>query len=67
MISKEAIEAAARVIDAPSEPAAQEIARRALEAAAPRMLADAWGDGYLAGLADMQNGQERSNPYKSQP
>jgi hypothetical protein len=35
VISDEAVEAAAKEIDAPSEPAAQEIARRALEAAAP--------------------------------
>jgi hypothetical protein len=39
VIPNEAVEAAAKEIDAPSEPAAQEIARRALEAAAPHMLA----------------------------
>lgn len=27
-------------------------------------MAELWGDGYLAGLADMQNGQERPNPYR---
>lgn len=31
------------------------------------IFAETWGEGYLAGLADMQNGRERANPYRSQP
>lgn len=35
-------------------------------AATTTELAEVWGEGYLAGMADMQNGQERANPYGSQ-
>jgi len=34
------------------------------EVHAAERLASVWGDGYLAGLADMQNGEERDNPYR---
>lgn len=73
MIPEEAIAAAAKEIDAPSEPAAQEIARRALEAAAPHMLAGAWDEGMSYALPGTPRGMEtfeaykKSNPYRPTP
>jgi hypothetical protein len=41
------------------------IARTALEAAAPYMLAEGWGQGYRAGLASMEFYGATPNPYRS--
>jgi hypothetical protein len=44
---------------------ATRIARAALEAAAPHMLAQVWDEGYTTGNA--HNGRRDSNPYGGQP
>lgn len=72
MIPDEAVEAAAKVIPGPSEPYAQEIARAALEAAAPHMLAQAWDEAHFDGIGcdstccDFMHDapKEDMNPYR---
>lgn len=50
---------------APFMPRARARARTYLEAAAPHIRAQAWGEGYTLGYADCANKQEsnRPNPY----
>lgn len=76
-IPEEAVEAAATAIFANVEVIqtrgyAAEIARLALEAAAPHMLAEAWEEGEVAGQDNRDsnrgyNIEHKYNPYRSQP
>lgn len=46
-------------------PVARENARNLLEAAAPHMLAGAWGEGRSAGQMDPYDRYPTTNPYRS--
>jgi len=68
-ISDEAVETAARALrDAfdRGEGGFDELAREALKAAAPYMLAEAWNDGHNAGVDHADGLFGGDNPYGSQ-
>ena len=67
VIPAEAVEAAMQAwLERSGKPGAwslEEEVRAALEAAAPYMLAGAWGQGYKAGLFDKEYYSHNPNPY----
>jgi len=74
VIPDEAVEAAAAKLPAiwSSSPVYRDNLRAALEAAAPHLMAAAWGEGYGAGwndcLLELENGGAKmsANPYRKE-
>jgi len=66
VIPDEAVEAAAEAIDYALQTGmgVGDMARDALEAAAPHLLAQGWDEGYKAGLFDKEYYAHNPNPHK---